>query len=190
MASLLPWESRTCCQCFSQLGSGLSPSLDDSSRVCSGTRESKRYTLAASCHNLFSLVFICFFSLFDLGPAAGKESERTKMRNTDTTPTTSLVRWVVALSFLAMTVAVGLFAMWKCRTFTFSLWLPSPWTNPPSPVLVRKITPTGYCDLGSATNTRRLSSPEIKECSKVVQAKSSAWCELFSETNFITKNQR
>ncbi|NXC06995.1 HMOX1 oxygenase, partial [Orthonyx spaldingii] len=45
------------------------------------------------------------------GPAAGKESERTKMRSTDTAPTTSLVRWILALSFLAMTVAVGLFAM-------------------------------------------------------------------------------
>ncbi|KFP77220.1 Heme oxygenase 1 [Acanthisitta chloris] len=45
------------------------------------------------------------------GPAPGKESERTNRRNTDMNPSTSLVRWILALSFLAMTVAVGLFAM-------------------------------------------------------------------------------
>ncbi|NXG14333.1 HMOX1 oxygenase, partial [Grallaria varia] len=45
------------------------------------------------------------------GPAHGKESERTNRKNTDMKPTTSLVRWILALSFLAMTVAVGLFAM-------------------------------------------------------------------------------
>ncbi|XP_005421861.1 heme oxygenase 1 isoform X1 [Geospiza fortis] len=45
------------------------------------------------------------------GAAAGKESERTKLRHTDTAGTPSLLRWVVALSCLAMTVAVGLFAM-------------------------------------------------------------------------------
>lgn len=111
-ASPLHWESRTCCHCFSQLGSGLSPSpLDKSSNVCSSTGESKHGTLAASCHHLFSLVFICFFSQFDVGAAAGKESERTKLRSTDTAGAPSLLRWVVALSCLAMTVAVGLFAM-------------------------------------------------------------------------------
>ncbi|NWU15172.1 HMOX1 oxygenase, partial [Cephalopterus ornatus] len=45
------------------------------------------------------------------GPAHGNESERTNRKNTDVMPTTSLVRWILALSFLAVTVAVGLFAM-------------------------------------------------------------------------------
>ncbi|KFP10191.1 Heme oxygenase 1, partial [Egretta garzetta] len=45
------------------------------------------------------------------GPAPGKESERTNTRHTDTMLTSSLVRWILALSFLATTVAVGLFAM-------------------------------------------------------------------------------
>ncbi|NXX71620.1 HMOX1 oxygenase, partial [Spizella passerina] len=45
------------------------------------------------------------------GAAAGKGSERTELRSTDTAGAPSLLRWVVALSCLAMTVAVGLFAM-------------------------------------------------------------------------------
>lgn len=45
------------------------------------------------------------------GPAPGKESERTNRRHTDMMPTTPLMRWILALSFLATTVAVGLFAM-------------------------------------------------------------------------------
>ncbi|KFQ87409.1 Heme oxygenase 1, partial [Phoenicopterus ruber ruber] len=48
---------------------------------------------------------------YEQGPAPGKESERTNRRHTDTMPITPLVRWILALSFLAMTVAVGLFAM-------------------------------------------------------------------------------
>ncbi|XP_010158761.1 PREDICTED: heme oxygenase 1 isoform X1 [Eurypyga helias] len=45
------------------------------------------------------------------GPAPGKESERTNRRQTGIIPSTPLVRWILALSFLATTVAVGLFAM-------------------------------------------------------------------------------
>ncbi|KFV44978.1 Heme oxygenase 1, partial [Gavia stellata] len=48
---------------------------------------------------------------YEHGPAPGKESERTNRRHTDMMPTTPLVRWILALSFLATTVAVGLFAM-------------------------------------------------------------------------------
>ncbi|XP_009473423.1 PREDICTED: heme oxygenase 1 [Nipponia nippon] len=48
---------------------------------------------------------------YEHGPATGKESERTNRRHTDIIPTTPLVRWLLALSFLATTVAVGLFAM-------------------------------------------------------------------------------
>ncbi|XP_074932064.1 heme oxygenase 1 [Phalacrocorax aristotelis] len=47
----------------------------------------------------------------DHGPAPGKESERTNRRRTDMIPTTPLLRWILALSFLATTVALGLFAM-------------------------------------------------------------------------------
>ncbi|KFP61281.1 Heme oxygenase 1, partial [Cariama cristata] len=47
----------------------------------------------------------------EYGPAPGKESERTNRRHTDMIPSTPLVRWILALGFLAMTVAVGLFAM-------------------------------------------------------------------------------
>ncbi|XP_064311723.1 heme oxygenase 1 [Phalacrocorax carbo] len=47
----------------------------------------------------------------DHGPAPGKESERTNRRHTDMIPTTPLLRWILALSFLATTVALGLFAM-------------------------------------------------------------------------------
>ncbi|KFV86161.1 Heme oxygenase 1, partial [Struthio camelus australis] len=45
------------------------------------------------------------------GPGPGKEREKTNMRHTEMLPTTPLVRWILALSFLATTVAVGLFAM-------------------------------------------------------------------------------
>ncbi|KFR01798.1 Heme oxygenase 1, partial [Opisthocomus hoazin] len=45
------------------------------------------------------------------GPVPGKESERTNRRHRDMMPTTPLVRWILALGFLATTVAVGLFAM-------------------------------------------------------------------------------
>ncbi|NXN96651.1 HMOX1 oxygenase, partial [Rhinopomastus cyanomelas] len=45
------------------------------------------------------------------GSAAGKETEGSSKRSTDTMPSTPLVRWILALGFLAMTVAVGLFAM-------------------------------------------------------------------------------
>ncbi|XP_010136329.1 PREDICTED: heme oxygenase 1 [Buceros rhinoceros silvestris] len=45
------------------------------------------------------------------GPVPAKESEKTDRRQTDMIPTTPMVRWILALSFLAMTVAVGLFAM-------------------------------------------------------------------------------
>ncbi|KAM6285496.1 heme oxygenase 1 [Spheniscus humboldti] len=45
------------------------------------------------------------------GPAPGKESERTNRRHTDMMPTTPLVRWILAIGFLATTVAVALFAM-------------------------------------------------------------------------------
>ncbi|NWU89956.1 HMOX1 oxygenase, partial [Upupa epops] len=48
---------------------------------------------------------------YEHGSAAGKETEGSNKRNTDTMPSTPLVRWILALSFLAMTVAVGLFAM-------------------------------------------------------------------------------
>nr|XP_010307527.1 PREDICTED: heme oxygenase 1 [Balearica regulorum gibbericeps] len=46
---------------------------------------------------------------YEHGP--GKESERTNRRHTDTMLAAPLVRWILALSFLATTVAVGLFAM-------------------------------------------------------------------------------
>ncbi|XP_008936374.1 PREDICTED: heme oxygenase 1 [Merops nubicus] len=49
--------------------------------------------------------------LHEHGAAPGKERERTNRRHTDMMPSTPLVRWILALSFLAMTVAVGLFAM-------------------------------------------------------------------------------
>ncbi|NXG64084.1 HMOX1 oxygenase, partial [Hemiprocne comata] len=45
------------------------------------------------------------------GPMTGKESEKTNKRHTGMMPMTPLVRWILALSFLATTVAVGLFAM-------------------------------------------------------------------------------
>ncbi|KFU95742.1 Heme oxygenase 1, partial [Chaetura pelagica] len=45
------------------------------------------------------------------GPMPGKESEKTNKRHTGMMPITPLVRWILALSFLATTVAVGLFAM-------------------------------------------------------------------------------
>ncbi|XP_074682618.1 heme oxygenase 1 [Strix aluco] len=48
---------------------------------------------------------------YEHGPAHGKESERINRRHTDMMPITPLVRWILALSFLAMTVAVGLFVM-------------------------------------------------------------------------------
>ncbi|NXL48061.1 HMOX1 oxygenase, partial [Podilymbus podiceps] len=48
---------------------------------------------------------------YEQGPAPGKERERTNRRHTDVMPITPLVRWILALSFLATTVAVGLFAM-------------------------------------------------------------------------------
>lgn len=58
------------------------------------------------------LPFSFFFpSLFYLGPVPAQESEKTNRRQTDMIPTTPMVRWILALSFLAMTVAVGLFAM-------------------------------------------------------------------------------
>nr|XP_013802748.1 PREDICTED: heme oxygenase 1 [Apteryx mantelli mantelli] len=48
---------------------------------------------------------------YEHGPVSGKERERTNTRCTEMLPTTPLVRWILALSFLATTVAVGLFAM-------------------------------------------------------------------------------
>ncbi|XP_051465141.1 heme oxygenase 1 [Apus apus] len=45
------------------------------------------------------------------GQMPGKESEKTNKRHTGMMPITPLVRWILALSFLATTVAVGLFAM-------------------------------------------------------------------------------
>ncbi|XP_029897227.1 heme oxygenase 1 [Aquila chrysaetos chrysaetos] len=45
------------------------------------------------------------------GPAPGQESKKTNRRPTDMMPITRLVRWILALSFLATTVALGLFAM-------------------------------------------------------------------------------
>ncbi|NXN48222.1 HMOX1 oxygenase, partial [Rhinoptilus africanus] len=48
---------------------------------------------------------------YEHSPAPGKESDRTKRKHTDIMPTTPLVRWILALGFLATTVAVGLFAM-------------------------------------------------------------------------------
>ncbi|KFQ37701.1 Heme oxygenase 1, partial [Mesitornis unicolor] len=48
---------------------------------------------------------------YEHGSAPGKENERTNRRHRDMMPTTPLVRWILALSFLATTVAVGLFAL-------------------------------------------------------------------------------
>ncbi|NXW46380.1 HMOX1 oxygenase, partial [Nyctiprogne leucopyga] len=48
---------------------------------------------------------------YEHGSAPGNKSERTNKRHIDMMPTTPLVRWILALSFLATTVAVGLFAM-------------------------------------------------------------------------------
>ena len=45
------------------------------------------------------------------GPAAGKDSERTSRMQADMLTTSPLVRWLLALGFIATTVAVGLFAM-------------------------------------------------------------------------------
>ncbi|NXA40838.1 HMOX1 oxygenase, partial [Eudromia elegans] len=45
------------------------------------------------------------------GPVSGKETERTDKRHTETQSNTPLIRWILALSFLVTTVAVGLFAM-------------------------------------------------------------------------------
>ncbi|KAM9172265.1 heme oxygenase 1 [Pangshura tecta] len=45
------------------------------------------------------------------GPAPVKEGEKTSMKHTDMLPSTPLARWILALSFLVTTVAVGLFAM-------------------------------------------------------------------------------
>ncbi|XP_074024621.1 heme oxygenase 1 [Numenius arquata] len=48
---------------------------------------------------------------YEHGPVPGKETERTQRKHTDMMPSTPLVRWILALGFLATTVAVGLFAM-------------------------------------------------------------------------------
>ncbi|XP_009874742.1 PREDICTED: heme oxygenase 1 [Apaloderma vittatum] len=48
---------------------------------------------------------------YENNSAPGKESERTKTRHTDTMSISPLVRWILAISFLATTVAMGLFAM-------------------------------------------------------------------------------
>ncbi|KFO95404.1 Heme oxygenase 1, partial [Calypte anna] len=45
---------------------------------------------------------------YEHGPMPGKESEKSNRKHSAMTP---LVRWILALSFLATTVAVGLFAM-------------------------------------------------------------------------------
>nr|XP_056702991.1 heme oxygenase 1 [Euleptes europaea] len=44
------------------------------------------------------------------GPVATVENDRTEMRHNDMLPSTPLLRWVLALCFLATTVAVGLYA--------------------------------------------------------------------------------
>ncbi|NXD09989.1 HMOX1 oxygenase, partial [Nothocercus nigrocapillus] len=48
---------------------------------------------------------------YEHGPVPGKERERTNTRQTETLSNTPLIRWILALSFLVTTVAVGLFAM-------------------------------------------------------------------------------
>ncbi|XP_054845412.1 heme oxygenase 1 [Eublepharis macularius] len=44
-------------------------------------------------------------------PVAAVENERAQMQHKDMLPSTPLLRWVLALFFLAMTVAVGLYTM-------------------------------------------------------------------------------
>ncbi|KGL79686.1 Heme oxygenase 1, partial [Tinamus guttatus] len=48
---------------------------------------------------------------YEHGPVSGKEGERTNTRHTEVLSNTPLIRWILALSFLVTTVAVGLFAM-------------------------------------------------------------------------------
>ncbi|NWX83744.1 HMOX1 oxygenase, partial [Nothoprocta ornata] len=48
---------------------------------------------------------------YEHGPASGKERERTNTSHTEMLSNTPLIRWILALSFLVTTVAVGLFAM-------------------------------------------------------------------------------
>ncbi|OXB55676.1 hypothetical protein ASZ78_001984 [Callipepla squamata] len=49
--------------------------------------------------------------LHENGPAAGKENERTSRTQADMLTTSPLVQWILALGFIATTVALGLFAM-------------------------------------------------------------------------------